>query len=142
MPYTGIVDKGQSFDMYAKPGSPLLRDTVCAAVKWSGDGRIVQRGQLYWAGDAPSQKELKRRADAMAVKWQSYLKRTGKRFELEQDAKRKAKEAKRKAERDKRRAVAEAGPRLLAMLERMVKAARFNEELPLIEADAMIAELK
>lgn len=137
--YVGVVHEGMA--MFFHPRSDkLIGGTICAAVMFTGDKRIVQRGQTYRKGEEP--KGLQARADKMAEKWQGYFERTGKRWEVKQDAKRKAKQDKRKAESNKRRAVMEAGPNLLAMLERMVKAARFGDELPLIEADALIAQLK
>lgn len=138
--YVGVVDKGMAMSLNAREGNPF-HDTVCAAVMFTGDKRIVQRGIGYRKG-GESERVLKARADRMAIKWQRYLERTGKRFELQLDAKRTKKEAEHKAARDKRNAIAQAAPEMLAMLERMVKALRFGDEPPLIEVDELVARLK
>jgi hypothetical protein len=138
--YVGVVEDGAAMFLRSRPGENPIQSTVCAAVMFTGDKRIVQRATRYRKGEEP--RNLQATATRMAGKWNGYFERTGKRWELEQDKKRQAKMAKRKAEDQKRIAIRNAAPALLAMLERFVRAQRFGDPLPLEEADAMIAELK
>jgi hypothetical protein len=96
--YVGVIDEGAAMFLNAAPGK-LIETTVCAAVQFTGDKRIVQRGRYYRKGEEP--KNLKATATRMAGKWNAYLARTGKRFELEQDVKKAKKAAKMKIERDR-----------------------------------------
>lgn len=140
--YVGTVEKGLTMLFNPRPGNPL-EATVCAAVAFRQRGkpdRIVQRGQRYIEGDEP--KGLQGRADRMAEKWNAYLKRTGKRWELEQDEKRNAKVAKLKAERAKRRALMEAAPAFRVALHTLVHAIRFDGDVSraMQDADALLAD--
>lgn len=129
MAYVGVVHEGMAMFFNARPGH-LIEDTVCAAVMWSGDKRIVQRGVSYRMaemGTPQGRKALKARADKMAQKWNAYQRRTGKRYEIEEDKKRAKKDAKRKAEREAALHLREKAPELLAMLKRLAKAVRFED---------------
>lgn len=141
MAYVGVVHEGMAMFFNAAPGKTFA-DTVCAAVMWSGDKRIVQRGQSYRKGEV-TKTVLKARADRMADKWNRYYKRTGKRYELELDKKRQAKEAKAKVERERVTRLRAAAPELLDMLKALTKEVRFATGLePLRKlADEMTARL-
>jgi hypothetical protein len=123
--YVGVIDEGAAMFLTPRPGQGPIEATVCAAVKFTGDGRIVRRGTRYRKGDEP--RNLMATAARMARPWQSYFERTGKRFELEQDAKRAKKDAKRKAERDALLKLREKAPDLLVSLKALSKAVRFAE---------------
>ena len=146
--YVGIVHRGTAMFFNPSPGK-IIEGYVCAAVAFRQRGkadRIVQEGRSYRDGElsAKEVKGLQARADKMAVKWQRYFERTGKRFELEQDAKRKAKEEQAKAERMARQAVMEAGPALRVALHSLVHAIRFDTGLvddAMRRADELLAEL-
>jgi hypothetical protein len=126
--YVGVIEEGIAMSL----NSLKMIDTVCAAVKFTGDGRIVKRGKRYDKYEKP--RNLAATASRMAKPWQSYFERTGKRWELEQDAKRKAKLDKRKSEDAARVALRNAAPELLAMLKKLSKAVRFGDAQEMREA--------
>jgi hypothetical protein len=117
--YVGVIDEGAAMFFNPRPGK-VIETTVCAAVAFvqGKTKRVVQRGTAYRKGEEP--KGLQARADKMALKWQGYLDRTGKRFELETDAKREKKEAAAKLVRARLSRAREKAPALAEAVAKIV----------------------
>lgn len=109
--YVGVVVEGDSMSL----STLKIGKTLTAAVKFTGDDRIVQRGTPQWA-DRAKPALLQSTATRMAKKWNAYLTRTGKRWELEQDAKKAKKAAAAKIVADRNRRARDKSGELVDLL--------------------------
>lgn len=128
--YVVDVEHGQAMGM----NDLKIRPTICAVVKFDGDGAVAWRGNRYWAGQEP--RNMKAAAGKMRKRWQSYYERTGKRFEVEEREKREAKRAEEKARKEAARRVRDAAPELLEALKRLIDDPRTAEEAMAVIAKA------
>lgn len=104
------TETGEAFGM----SDGRIGKTICAVVKFDGDGTIARRGNRYWLGEEP--RNLKAALGKTRLSYQSYFERTGKRWEVEQAHKAKAKREAATLTANERKAVQAAGPDLLAAL--------------------------
>jgi len=129
--YIVELDTGQALDL----NSGKIRETVCAVVKFDAHGALAWRGRRYWKGHEPG--NMKAQAGKMRKRWQSYLDRTGERFEVFERKRREAKHAAEKAQAQARRRIRDAAPELLDALKRLLDDPRTAEE-----ARALIARVE
>ena len=104
------AEMGEAFGM----SDGRIGKTICAVVKFDADGVIARRGNRYWLGDEP--RNLKAALGRTRKSYQSYLERTGKRWEIEQADKKKAERAAKALATEERKAVQMAAADLLDAL--------------------------
>jgi hypothetical protein len=112
MPEQYIIDTevGEAFGM----SDGRIGKTICAVVKFDADGKVARHGRRYWLGEEP--RNLKAALGRTRQSFQSYFERTGNRWEVEQEDKKRAEREAKELAAKECKAVQAAGPDLLAAL--------------------------
>lgn len=112
--YVVDIVTGEGLDL----ATGKIRPTIQAVVRFTGDDMIAVKGCLYYADRAP--RNIHAVAGKLRSRWQAYLDRTGKRYEIERRDQKREEAAIKRREIEARRLVRDAAPDLLDAARRVL----------------------